>query len=1415
MTCFLGLSRHIAALTVVLVPLVGILLQGCGTPKAVTFQDKYHQVLAMAESHQAIEANKKATAVEKWLSSYQGTDIQQHKTKVAIMQAILFGLETQYATMDKRMQALEKDLSDASKTSAHFAAECYLDMAQGYLQFGYGAHAARYARMAQARAKINPSSIDGIRLALVKAQSQLIAAQPRTALKELAPARIWIDSLPSLPSEKPLLQELKTRILLTELQAYIDAGDVATAEKAWPAAEQYLVKTYKKKDHFLHDLWLHKAEYLKLKGDADAALKAYTKALSIKGGYLGYPKKSQPTLRTETKLALLYFDQDQHTKGLNHAQKVKKLVDGRFNMVPEYDAIKYMVLSREACAAPETDRLAAWEYMKEVPKLSFGAYQINPSIETEVYRAYYQLALQLDSVAAAERIEKKLKELALVAAGKNSARYKQETLIATYQHAINSGHWPAVIDTFGRYYDSTALAQYMVAAPQRIQLQNMYARALEETDQLKAAKIMWQETQQALVKTVGEKSLLVAGQTEQLAGVEISLGNYAVAEELLNQALTTAAKPAYRTTPIYAAAMRKLLRIYLIYDEFSWADEVSEILVNSTFKPYFGNMVYTEANTDLAPVLAYLRGKYLEAEDGFLAQLTEADKLGDRGRAQKIQPLNWLGQTYLELGDYPAAEESAREAMGYALALYGDSSRKYYECLQVLQRMYRLMGHSEKSMQLATQILSKEKRVYGPEHLAVAEAGTELALASYLYNDSLPTVEPLLTQAQGIYKKIFGGEHLRIAEANKNLAAYYIDKGKYAEATTLLAEAIDIYKLKLGKKPVQLIDVLILKGDLMVRSGKPRDAHKWYNQAEELVKQHLDVLHPKNLSLQVHKAKGWAAEGEYKKALKHLKETTQLYLNYFSLYFPYLSEREKFIVYNQSQADFDFYKTLAAQHAKEFPAAIGDIYNLSLATKGLLMNNSQGMRSLVQASKDKKVLAAFEDWQRKREELTQLSQAQSSDDNQAKAQKLQQDIELLEKRISSSSAALAGFSTKGKGTTWQMVKSGLKPNELAIEMMRTPITDDSVHYLALVVHAESKEPQLITLRNGAFLEQKAIRFYRNAMRYQLEDSLSAGWFWNTLAQQLPAKNRIFLSAEGVYHELNLGSLRLRAGRYLADEYDVTLVGSTREVAYQLLAKGSTPKKGAKPVKTTIAKTSAVLVANPTFYTDTLNQPTRMVRGVVLQPLPGTVREVKEIDSLLVAKRWTTKVTLGKEADEPTIKGLYSPGVLHLATHGIFVESDNPMPKRGGAGLMAQVSAAENSMLSVGLVLKNGGQLLESDTNTNLNRAPGILTAYEVQNMNLNQTELVVLSACETGLGHQHNGEGVFGLQRAFQVAGAKNVIFSLFKVDDAVTATLMRQFYQYWLDGADKRTAFAKAQADVRKTHPNPAYWGSFVMLGM
>jgi CHAT domain-containing protein len=212
---------------------------------------------------------------------------------------------------------------------------------------------------------------------------------------------------------------------------------------------------------------------------------------------------------------------------------------------------------------------------------------------------------------------------------------------------------------------------------------------------------------------------------------------------------------------------------------------------------------------------------------------------------------------------------------------------------------------------------------------------------------------------------------------------------------------------------------------------------------------------------------------------------------------------------------------------------------------------------------------------------------------------------------------------------------------------------------------------------------------------------------------------------------------------------------------------------------------------------------------LLALLPGTQREVNLIDSLYAQKAVSTKVFMSDEAIEEKIKEVKNPKTLHIATHGFFLEQEggseddsdkyvsNPLLRSG------LILAGANSFISTGEI---GAEVeLQED---------GILTAYEAMNLNLDETELVVLSACETGLGEVKNGEGVFGLQRAFQVAGADAMIMSMWTVDDDATQELMTNFYEEWLTTGDKQQAFIVAQKRLKDKWKAPYYWGAFVMVG-
>ena len=214
----------------------------------------------------------------------------------------------------------------------------------------------------------------------------------------------------------------------------------------------------------------------------------------------------------------------------------------------------------------------------------------------------------------------------------------------------------------------------------------------------------------------------------------------------------------------------------------------------------------------------------------------------------------------------------------------------------------------------------------------------------------------------------------------------------------------------------------------------------------------------------------------------------------------------------------------------------------------------------------------------------------------------------------------------------------------------------------------------------------------------------------------------------------------------------------------------------------------------------------------LAPLPGTKVELQEVSSLLAEHSWHVDLYTGEKALAGVVKQVKSPRVLHLATHGFFLQ-DRQGPKDN------MPAVGENPMLRSGLFFAGADRVLAGMPNP-AGLDDGILTAYEASGIDLHGTELVVLSACDTGLGEVKNGEGIFGLRRALQEAGAESVMMSLWAVPDRETQELMAAFYKDWLGGMDKYEALRTAQLEMRRKvtvrygHDIPHYWGAFVLVG-
>jgi len=193
-----------------------------------------------------------------------------------------------------------------------------------------------------------------------------------------------------------------------------------------------------------------------------------------------------------------------------------------------------------------------------------------------------------------------------------------------------------------------------------------------------------------------------------------------------------------------------------------------------------------------------------------------------------------------------------------------------------------------------------------------------------------------------------------------------------------------------------------------------------------------------------------------------------------------------------------------------------------------------------------------------------------------------------------------------------------------------------------------------------------------------------------------------------------------------------------------------------------------------------------------QPLPGTAKEAQNITTI-IESRVPTKEFLQKNATEDNLLTIKSPKVLHIATHGFFINN----------------SEVPNPMLKSGIALSGANYSLVK------HRSDGVVTALKLMGLNLNGTDLVVLSACETGVVDIDSTDTVSALGKAFIQAGAKDVVMSLWKVDDTQTANLMKMFYQEQQNKNRYKTALREAKLKMIRDGLHPYYWGAFLINGL
>jgi CHAT domain-containing protein/Tfp pilus assembly protein PilF len=862
-------------------------------------------------------------------------------------------------------------------------------------------------------------------------------------------------------------------------------------------------------------------------------------------------------------------------------------------------------------------------------------------------------------------------------------------------------------------------------------------------------------------------------------------------------------------------------------------------------------------------------GKYDEAIDRAQRALDAAEKARGPDDPYVADLDIRLALLLRSKGDLAKARPLAERALNISQRQLGAEDLQTADALNTLGLLYHSAQDNAKAEQCLEQALEITEKTLGPEHpsvigllmslalqhedrrdfaRAVPELQRGLAIANktlapdaalsmmvlhdlgdaYLYLEELDNAERITRQAFERLAQKYGPDHPNLSNPLQNLGIIARQRGHYSEALELFERAHRIRETTLGPQHPYTAAVLINIGNVHKDVGEFAKARDLYQRALDILEVSAGPYHQLTLMALANLSNVYRAEGDAVRAVEYQARVNQVVEKNIELNLAIGSERAKLAYAEGIGERTNSALSLHFRDAPDNRVAAELAVTVLLQRKARVLDAMTDSRTILRQRLGPGGQRLLDELGNVTANLAAAALNGPGKISPAEYAKqlasLEEQREKIEAEISRQSA---GYYESSLAVTLSAVRAAIPPDAVLVEYAtyhpfdpaardtgRKPLGE--LRYVVYVIPHEGE------IRWKDLGDARSIDSAVGSLRQALRDPDRAdvrklsrtvhSKVVEPLAGLFGGARHLLLSPEGQLQLIPFEALLSENGRYLVQDYATTYLTTGRDLLRMQVAResGSPPLIVANPsFGAPSARSTATGAVLPSSAPSLLGARSVTSGGdfaaVYFAPLPGSALEARAIQSLLP----DAKLLTGKQATQSALQRVDAPSILHIATHGFFLQDVGSRPKGSRSPAIGESGTLQNPLLRSGLAL-SGANLAHSGNDD------GILTALEAANLNLWGTKLVTLSACDTGIGEVKNGEGVLGLRRAFFLAGTESLVMSLWPVSDAVTREVMTSYYAGLRHGLGRGEALRQAQLTMlkRQSRRHPFFWASFIQSG-